>query len=240
MKILNKIGLKNRFGKLSLILILLTLSFLIIVKIVPSYFGIDWSKSKRQIIKNIDILHDESGNKITKTEGKKKYFKILGKTDNQIFVDEIATIYLRTAWVLPQLVPQFFNTSAVGGLYNISLVSTYISTHALKTLVHKKRPDGGNYKSFPSGHSSGTMVLPAFLHRFYSLKIASPFYILSIATGISRVYCNRHDFYDVISGGIIGFLCGFYTNLILIKIGKYYSNKSKFLKKIEIYLFEKQ
>ncbi|QED22877.1 phosphatase PAP2 family protein [Candidatus Deianiraea vastatrix] len=230
--------IRNRFDKISLLFALITLSFVAIFKLFPEKFGIDWTKSKKQIHKNIDLLHDENGRLLTKHEGKIKYFKMLGKTDEQIKADEIATYYLRGAWVFPQFMPQFFNVSAVGGLYNVSLASTYVITHALKVAVHKKRPDGGNYKSFPSGHTSGTVVLGGFLHRFHGIKIGAPFYLLGIATGASRIYADRHDIYDVTAGAIVGFFCGYYINSILIAIVNRILPKSKRLQRLHRYLFE--
>ena len=186
------------------------------IKIYPDKLGIDWTKNKKQIYNNINLLYDENGKKLSKQEGKERFFKAIGKTDEQIFVDKIATGYLHSAWIFPQIVFYSMGKPYIAGLYSLSLLGTYAISHTLKTIVHKERPDGGNFKSFPSGHSSGTMVLAGFLHNMTSFKISIPAYIASISVGLSRIYCNRHDIYDVTAGWVVGWLCGFFANFGLI------------------------
>ena len=42
-----------------------------------------------------------------------------------------------------------------------ALVSTEIITEALKIITHKRRPNGSDYKSFPSGHNQGSRRQPS-------------------------------------------------------------------------------
>lgn len=233
--ILRKIGIKTRLDLIVQGFSVAVLIFVIIWKLFPSVFNADLLRNQTQ--KNGYLLESVGENPdLGKVDGKRLYFKKLGKTDTQIKADEIATHYLRAAWIVPQFLPAVFNTSGVGGIYNLSLFSTYITTHILKTIVKKERPDKGNFKSFPSGHTSGTMVLPAFLHKMYSFKIASPFYIFSVATGISRIYSDRHDVYDVIAGAIIGFICGYFSSSIAVYLINMICKRSGYARSIRDYL----
>ncbi len=224
--------IKTRLDVIMLVTSLFLAGGVVVFKLFPHKFGIDWTKNKTQIHK-VDLMHGEDGKILTKQEGKEKFFKMIGKTDGQILTDEVATVYLRSAWLIPQVLPGIFNSSIAGGYYNLTLMSTYAVSHGMKTLFHKKRPDGSNYKSFPSGHTSGTVVLGGFLHRFYGAKIGVPFYALGLATGISRIYCNRHDVYDVVGGFVVGGLCGYYTNFLLLLVINFIAARIAIVKKIK-------
>lgn len=223
--------IKTRLDVLFLIISLYIVVSMCVFKIFPHKFNVNWTKNKTQIYK-VDLMHDDNGNALTKYEGKAKFFKLLGKTDEQILSDKIATVYLYSAWTMPHILPMVFNNSIIGGYYNLSLMSTYVVSKTMKAVVGKKRPDGSNYRSFPSGHTSGTAVLGGFIHRFHGIKIGAPFYILSLATGISRIYADRHDIYDVVAGFTIGSACGYYTNAIALLFLGMLTRRYKFIKKI--------
>lgn len=216
-KFLRFIGIKSLFDLSLFIFTVVVILSVLIFKVFPGHLGIDWSKDKREIIRDINLSTDEKGNKLSKQDAKVIFFKKIGKTDEQILMDEVATFYLHSSWIWPQIL-MYSIASPYSGLYNISLASTYFITHAMKYAVHKKRPDNTNYKSFPSGHSAGTMILAGFINKYFSFKVASPFYIAGSFIMWSRVYCNRHDWIDVFAGGIVGFLCGYFTNSILFLI----------------------
>ncbi|MGW8248237.1 MAG: phosphatase PAP2 family protein [Acidiferrobacterales bacterium] len=85
-----------------------------------------------------------------------------------------------------------------------SFVSTAIATHGLKILVHKQRPDGSDYLSFPSGHTSAAFQGASFIHRRYGLKQAILPYVAATYVGYTRVEANKHDWTDVSAGALLG------------------------------------
>lgn len=82
--------------------------------------------------------------------------------------------------------------------------TSFIMTHALKILINKERPNGGDY-SFPSGHTSAAFTGAAFIHKRHGYKVGVPAYLLASLVGWSRVYANKHDYWDVLGGIIIGY-----------------------------------
>ena len=91
-----------------------------------------------------------------------------------------------------------------------ALLSTGIITEALKIITHKRRPNGSDYKSFPSGHTSTAFMGAGFIHKKYGLKKSITPYIGASFVAYSRVYANRHYVEDVLAGAILGILNSFY------------------------------
>ena len=85
-----------------------------------------------------------------------------------------------------------------------TMVTSFILTHGLKILINKERPNGGDY-SFPSGHTSAAFTGAAFIERRYGCKVGVPAYLLASFVGWSRVNANKHDYWDVLGGIIIGY-----------------------------------
>lgn len=77
-------------------------------------------------------------------------------------------------------------------------------TYLLKFAVGKERPDGGNNLSFPSAHTAVTFTGAAFLQRRYGWQWGVPAYLLAGYVGWSRTYANKHDWWDVVAGAVIG------------------------------------
>jgi membrane-associated phospholipid phosphatase len=84
-----------------------------------------------------------------------------------------------------------------------TMATSFVVTHALKRIIDKERPNGGRY-SFPSGHTSAAFTGAAFLHLRYGWKVAVPSYALAGFVGWSRVYANKHDYWDLLGGAAIG------------------------------------
>lgn len=78
------------------------------------------------------------------------------------------------------------------------------ATLILKYTVHKRRPDGSDFHSFPSGHTSVTFATAAFVQRRYGWKWGIPAYALAAYTGWGRTYAKKHDWWDVLAGAAIG------------------------------------
>lgn len=88
-----------------------------------------------------------------------------------------------------------------GGIFTIGL------TESLKRTIHEPRPDGSDYRSFPSGHAAIAFMGATMIHR--ELGWRSPWYTLgayTFATGIAmeRVIDRKHRPVDVITGAGIG------------------------------------
>jgi hypothetical protein len=93
------------------------------------------------------------------------------------------------------------------GLYILSFGIMGVSTGTVKRLADRSRPDGSNNYSFPSGHTANAFAAAEFLNREY--RDVSPWigyagYTVATATGVLRMYNNRHWLSDVIAGAGFG------------------------------------
>jgi PAP2 superfamily len=84
-----------------------------------------------------------------------------------------------------------------------------ITVQTIKAITKVPRPDGFGTNAFPSGHTATAFLGAEFLHQEYSDK--SPLYgaggyLLATATGILRMYNNRHWMRDVIAGAGYGMI----------------------------------
>ncbi len=78
-----------------------------------------------------------------------------------------------------------------------------------KKLAGVTRPDSSDHYSFPSGHTAEAFVSAEFMRQEY--KDVSPWigvagYTAAIATGVLRIYNNKHWLNDVVVGAGIGVL----------------------------------
>lgn len=94
-------------------------------------------------------------------------------------------------------------------LLGLSGIFAEISDQSLKHLTHRLRPNGQDYYSFPSGHTTVAFMGAEFLAQEYSEK--SPVYTVigytaAVTTGIFRMYNRDHWFSDVIAGAGLGVL----------------------------------
>ena len=94
-------------------------------------------------------------------------------------------------------------------IYAISTIISTSTVQALKTITKVERPDGSGSNSFPSGHTTTAFAAAEFLRTEY--KGVSPFYgiagyITATATGILRLYNNKHWVNDIVTGAGFGIL----------------------------------
>ncbi|GAA4848009.1 phosphatase PAP2 family protein [Algivirga pacifica] len=82
-------------------------------------------------------------------------------------------------------------------------LTSLIISQTLKRGINKERPNGGVH-SFPSGHTTAAFTGAAFLERRYGWKAGIPAYLLAGYVGWSRVYANKHDWWDVLGGFVLG------------------------------------
>lgn len=93
------------------------------------------------------------------------------------------------------------------GLYLLSFGIMGGSTTLVKRLADRPRPDGSNNYSFPSGHTATAFAAAELLNQEY--RDVSPWigyagYTVATATGIFRLYNNKHWLSDVVSGAGVG------------------------------------
>ena len=85
-----------------------------------------------------------------------------------------------------------------------SLVATGVTTYALKELVHERRPDSSDRKSFPSGHASIAFAAAGTLENRYGWQAGLPAFVLASFVGVARVEARRHHWYDAVAGAALG------------------------------------
>lgn len=113
-------------------------------------------------------------------------------------------------------------------LFGKSLIYTYTVTELIKDWTYRDRPDGSDYRSFFSGHSSTAFVTASYLYReiddFFDkwdvtadnknlrtiMKISafSAMYGYAGYVAGSRMADNKHYLSDVIMGAAVGTLIG--------------------------------
>jgi membrane-associated phospholipid phosphatase len=92
-------------------------------------------------------------------------------------------------------------------IYLMSNLFAEGTVFSLKGITHQLRPDGSTYNSFPSGHTAEAFASAEFMRQEY--KDVSPWYgvagyAMATATGMLRMYNNRHWLSDVVTGAGIG------------------------------------
>lgn len=81
-----------------------------------------------------------------------------------------------------------------------------IIVNTLKYSVCEMRPDGSRRNSFPSGHTATAFVGAELVRMEYGNGWGAAAYAVATATGVLRVYNERHWCHDVLAGAGIGFL----------------------------------
>jgi membrane-associated phospholipid phosphatase len=100
----------------------------------------------------------------------------------------------------------FFDRSA---MFFLSGTLANAVSYSFKTNYDYLRPDGSEFNSFPSGHTTNAFVCAEFLHQEYGHL--SPWYSvagysLAAATGAMRLMNNRHWMSDVLVGAGLGMI----------------------------------
>lgn len=85
-----------------------------------------------------------------------------------------------------------------------ALAVSTILTSGLKIFTHEKRPDGSDFKSFPSGHASAAFTV-ATMQASYHPKQALFWYGGASLIAYSRVKLHRHYTRDVVAGAAVGY-----------------------------------
>ncbi len=91
----------------------------------------------------------------------------------------------------------------------IAAAITAGTTFGLKAIINEQRPDGSANNSFPSAHTAFAFMGAEFLRQEYknvSFWYGFSGYTFATATGLLRMYNNRHWFSDVVAGAGVGIL----------------------------------
>ena len=89
-----------------------------------------------------------------------------------------------------------------------ALAVNAVWTGALKYTLHRQRPDGSDFYSMPSGHTSTMFSLATVAEQHFGWKVGLPAYALASAVGLSRIESNKHYLSDVLAGATLGFVVG--------------------------------
>ncbi len=89
-----------------------------------------------------------------------------------------------------------------------ALVANGITTIILKELIGRKRPNGSNNRSMPSGHTSHSFAVAAVANELYGHKVGTAAYLIAGLVAISRINDNDHYLSDVIVGAGLGTIIG--------------------------------
>ena len=87
----------------------------------------------------------------------------------------------------------------------VSWGTTVGTAEILKQFVHERRPDGSNWKSFPSASAASAQAASAYLWHRYGWQYGLPAFGLALLTGYSRVQAKKHHWYDVAASDVIAF-----------------------------------
>lgn len=99
-----------------------------------------------------------------------------------------------------------------------------------KHLVKEERPDGSNRFSFPSGHTATAFSSAHFMFREYkdtNLWLSLSGYPVAAATGIYRIFNDKHWVGDVVAGAGIGILSTEMAYWLFLMTSKWLSPKNE-------------
>ncbi|MBU1437693.1 MAG: phosphatase PAP2 family protein [Gammaproteobacteria bacterium] len=91
-----------------------------------------------------------------------------------------------------------------------SLLTSKLSTEAIKHLAQQQRPNGECCDSFPSGHSTTAFTTAAFVYYRYGWKYALPAAVAAGYVGYSRVESKAHYSRDVVAGAALGIASSYF------------------------------
>ena len=144
-------------------------------------------------------------NRNTKSELQEDHPQFLTKVDNYLQYAPAVAVYGLNAMGIKG--KNNFRDRTI--IYFMSTAIAGITVTSLKKLTKVERPDGSGNNSFPSGHTTTAFASAEFLRMEY--KDVSPWYGIAgyataAATGILRLYNNKHWVNDIVAGAGFGIL----------------------------------
>ncbi len=104
--------------------------------------------------------------------------------------------------------------------YSKIAVTSLCSMGGIKLLNLRKRPDGMDKKSFPSGHVTGAFIPVGFLYYNYGLQYAILPCVFGLAVAYSRIEAKRHFVTDTLAGAALSILVSKFLTSPVINNGK--------------------
>jgi membrane-associated phospholipid phosphatase len=91
-----------------------------------------------------------------------------------------------------------------------AIVVDVVIIEALKYATQRKRPNGSDNLSFPSGHASVTATFAASVSEMYdwNLAVAVPLYAVTAFVSASRIQSGEHYLSDAVAGIALGTIIG--------------------------------
>lgn len=89
-----------------------------------------------------------------------------------------------------------------------TLVLTQLVVGPIKLATQRKRPDGSDHYSFPSGHTANTFAVARYIQRDFGTAAAIVPYALATTTALGRMEGGRHFLSDVVMGASLGIIVG--------------------------------
>jgi membrane-associated phospholipid phosphatase len=83
-----------------------------------------------------------------------------------------------------------------------------VLVNGIKIATARRRPDGSDSRSFPSGHTSSAFTVSTILARRHGWKVGIPAFGLASLTAIGRMEDHRHFASDVVAGAFLGYVVG--------------------------------
>lgn len=93
----------------------------------------------------------------------------------------------------------------------LMLRSTLVSgltTDVLKYTIREKRPSSNAKNSFPSGHTTMAFSFASTVGALHGKEYGIPAYLMASFVGFSRINDNKHYFFDVAAGALMGTMYG--------------------------------
>lgn len=125
-------------------------------------------------------------------------------------------------WMFTVTFLLIFNQWLFAAKFTAGTIISMIVEYATKLLYKEKRPDFKDVKptslfekfqeggSFPSGHSANISLFTTLLYLQYGfVPLTMLFVVMTLLTGLSRMYLKRHYPKDVLGGYILGVVVGY-------------------------------
>ena len=87
-------------------------------------------------------------------------------------------------------------------------IMTELLVEPIKFAVGRRRPDGSNNQSFPSGHAAVTFATATVIERHLGWRKSILAYGIASYVAMSRIHDDRHFLSDVIFGAALGTIAG--------------------------------